>query len=775
MLEVLDTRLLSVLTWYHFSFFAVSVAMLGMAAGAVAVFVAGDLVSGERTRPALAFFALAFAVALPVSHVASLVIPFPAVSGVEVAPLAALAVSTLAFTIPFFFSGVVVTLALTRTGAPAGAIYAADLIGAAAGCLLIVWLLGATDIASTALAAGAAAAAGAWCFARHAGRPGRGSLGLGLLLLLATTINSSADDRLGVIYPKNRGLWLANRLVEYSAWNAHSNVIVQRPLSSNAFLWGPGRGAPEVPVRIAWAAIDGDAGTAFTEWDGDTGSLGWTQYDVTAMPYRLRQGRVGVIGVGGGRDILTALAAGNTAVTGIEINSALLAALEGPYRDFTRVADDPRVALVHDEARSYLTRHPGPFDVLQMSLIDTWAATGAGAFTLSENGLYTREGWRVFLRSLTPTGVFSVSRWFSPTAVSETTRLVALGVAALIDAGVESPRRHLILVTRERVATLLVTLAPFSDEDRRRVTDVAGALEFGVLVSPWAPSSNATLERLANATSMDEVHAAAADPDFDYLPPSDARPYFFNMLKPGAALSQRGLSRAGVVSGNLLATSTLLALSLVTFVLVLVLVLWPLVRLGRPAIAPAAFAASLGYFSAIGLGFIFVQIPFLQRFSVYLGHPTYTFSIILFLMILSAGFGSYLSDRLDARSPRVEGLPLVIGAAILVEVLLIQPLTDATVGAGLPGRTLVVAAFVVPLALLMGMCFPIGLRLTGSVSDSITAWMWGVNGAAGVLASVMAVMVSMWLGIDVSLWVAAALYAGLVIPMRWLRLSASRM
>ncbi|MEZ5318832.1 MAG: hypothetical protein R2752_15640 [Vicinamibacterales bacterium] len=769
MLEVLDTRLLSVLTWYHFSFFAVSVAMLGMAAGAVGVFIAGDLLTGPRVKPALAAAATAFAVAIAISHVANLTIPFPAVSGVSAAPLAALAVSTIVFTIPFVFSGVVVTLALTRTGAPAGAIYAADLIGAAAGCLAVVWLLGRTDITSTALASAAIAAAGAWCFGRYAGHPARGAAGVALGLLALTVVNATAARPLGVIYPKSRSLWFQEREIEYSAWNAHSNVIIRRPVPATVFLWGPGKGAPEVPTRIAWGAIDGDAGTAFTEWDGDPGSLGWTMYDVTAVPYRLRQGKVGIIGVGGGRDILTALAAGNTDVTGIEINSALLAALRGPYRAMTKIADDPHVTLVHDEARSYLTRHQAGFDVLQMSLIDTWAATGAGAFTLSENGLYTREGWRVFLGALSPTGVFSVSRWFDPESVSETTRLVALGVASLLDAGMAEPRRHLLLVTRGRVATLVVSKAAFTDEDRARIEQAADALELGRLVTPWAPSPDARIDAIANATSFDALSAAVRDPDFDFSPPSDSRPFFFNMLKPGAVLRQRGISGAGVVTGNLLATATLLGLAAVAAVLVVAIVIFPLVRLGRPAMPAGLFGASIAYFAMIGLGFMFVQIPFLQRFSVYLGHPTYTFSIILFLMILAAGAGSWLSDRLDPAGRFARRLPFAIAGVIVLETLVLQPVTDATIGGGLPARTFVTALFVAPLALLLGMCFPFGLRLAGRSSATISAWMWGVNGAAGVMASIVAVMASMWLGIDVSLWIAAGLYALLVLPLGTLR------
>ncbi len=397
MLEVLDTRLLSVLTWYHLSFLAVSVAMLGMASGAVLVFLGGSLFAPPRARRLLPVATIALALVLPVSHVANLVIPFPAVRGGSVSELAALAISTLVLTLPFVLSGLVVSLALTRTRGAIGVLYGADLVGAALGCLAIIWLLERTDITSTVLAAAGATALGAVCFARYAGRRGYAAAALAVLLFGAAAANATAARPLGIIYPKSRSLWGDERAIEYSAWNAHSNVTVRAPGIGTAFLWGPAADTPKVEVTMAVAAIDGDAGTVITKWDGNPASLNWVEYDVTSMPYRIRHGSVGVIGVGGGRDVLTAIEAGNTRITGIEINKALVHALQGPYRDFARVASHPGVTLVHDEARSFLTRAPAKFDVLQMSLIDTWAATGAGAFTLSENGLYTREGWRVFL------------------------------------------------------------------------------------------------------------------------------------------------------------------------------------------------------------------------------------------------------------------------------------------------------------------------------------------------------------------------------------------
>jgi hypothetical protein len=765
MLEVLDSRLLSVLAWYHLSFLAISVAMLGMAAGAVLVFIGGDRRS-VLTPAALPGLTGAFAIVIALAHLGNLAIPFPPVRVVSFPDLITLAGAVAVLTLPFVLSGVVVTLALTRTGAPIGRLYGADLLGAALGCLGVMGLLNATDITSAAFVTAGAAGVGAWCFARAAGRKGLALLGLAVVLFAAGWANAHAESRLGVLYPKNRSVWPLLDTVEHAVWNSHSYVMVRRPEPSRAWLWGPGKRAPDTPATVAWAMIDGEAGTPITAWNGDPASLDWVKFDVTTLPYLLRHGRVGVIGVGGGRDLLTAIWAGNRDITGIEVNRTFIELLEGPYRAFAGVAGHPGVRLVNDEARSFLTRSTTPFDILQMSLIDTWASTGAGAFTLTENGLYTREGWRVFLRALAPDGVLSVSRWYAPEAISETTRLVSLGAAALLDAGVEMPASHLILASADNVATLMISPEPFSDADRVTLRRAATDAGFDIQASPWTAPADDRMRRVVRAVSMSRLHEAAADPAFDFTPPTDARPFFFNMLKlRGVLRGAQPPAGGGVITGNLVATSTLLALLGIAGVLVLAIIGWPLLALGRPAVPTRAFVSGLAYFALIGSGFMFLQIPFLQRFSVYLGHPTYTFSIILFLMIVAAGGGSFFSERLNLEhTGRLQALVLGIAGLIAVEAVVLSFAMEHTVGWGLPGRTAVVAAFVVPLAAALGVCFPVGMRLIGCHSQQVTAWMWGVNGACGVLASILAVMVSLWLGIQTNLWIAAVLYALLAWP-----------
>jgi hypothetical protein len=421
---------------------------------------------------------------------------------------------------------------------------------------------------------------------------------------------------------------------------------------------GPGKGAEKFEVESTLMLIDGGAGTSMTRWDGNTGNLGWTSYDVTALPYHLRRGGdVAIIGVGGGRDVLTALWAGSRSVTGIEISSALVNLLERGMRDYAGIARQPAVTLVRDEARSFLTRERRTFDVLQMSLIDTWAATGAGAFTLSENGLYTVEAWDVFLGRLKPDGIFSVSRWFTPEKASETSRLVSLATESLIRNHIDPPAAHMILASRENVATLLVKKTPFDVAELARLDQVADTMGFTFLLFPGRPAGEPLLGRIVASRTSAELRDVVAREHFDYSPPTDERPYFFNLVRPASLLDPRSNAKTlGVIGGNMYATATLLVLFLIVLGLVLVTIFLPLRRLGLPSMEKGTFFWALAWFGLIGIGYMFVQIGLVQRFSVYLGHPVYAVAVILFSMILSSGIGSFCSDYLPVERRRWRSL-----------------------------------------------------------------------------------------------------------------------
>ena len=772
LLEILNTRLLSVVTWYHLSFFAVSMAMFGMAAGALWVYLKPQKFPREDALSSLYRYSILFALSTLICHLVILFTPLSTLGGWDAANFFKMTLITLAVAIPFAFSGVVITVALTQVPGNSGLIYAVDLVGAALGSLACLALLSVLDISSATIASTVVTVLAILFFQRaKTGRSDLRWVALAVVLAIGAFANSQFTSGLRVFYPKGNEISYSDQTIEY--WTIHGQILLS-PAEERIgpFYWGAGAGAPVIEgMKLQGLVIDGEAGTAVTQWDGNREGLEWPRFDVTSLPYHLRkEGNVAVIGVGGGRDILTALWAKSKHITGIEINGAILDILQDRRRDFVSLDQQPEVEFVHDEARSFLTRSDETYDVIQMSLIDTWAATGAGAFTLSENGLYTVEGWQIFFDKLAPNGLLSVSRWYSPEALSETNRLISLAAMSLLEQGVDNPGDHAVLVARNTVATLLVSPTPFSDADLDQIESVAAEMAFTVLHSPRQESSERLIRDALASKSSAQLEAATQHEFLDFSPPLDSRPYFFNILKPSALLSTDAeLGELGIVAGgNLLATYTLMLLCLLAFIGVTLVIGVPLLLSGKPQLPKGVFGSGLLYFACIGTGFMMVQIPLIQRFSVYLGHPVYAVSVLLFSMIIAAGLGSSLSDRIAVERDRrwTFVLPLTIVAMIIALYLLSGPIIQATIDQGLLVRCLIVILLVAAAALPMGMCFPLGLRLFRQYSDDCLPWLWGVNGATGVLASVLAVAISMWSGINSSLLVAIGCYALLIVPAR---------
>ncbi|MEX1311067.1 MAG: hypothetical protein AB1Z65_11650 [Candidatus Sulfomarinibacteraceae bacterium] len=766
-IEVLATRLLSVIAWYHLAFLAVSIAMLGMAGGAVRAYLGKDLFNTENAPRALARYSFLFGVSIPVCHVINLCVPIQLSATPNV--VAAIALTVVVLTIPFYLSGIVVTVALTRVPGPTGLVYAIDLLGAAAGCVLVIPLLNSWSISAATMLCAAVALIGAMCFqvVAETGRELRMAI-LAVLLVVSAFVNDTGPYGLRIAWSK--GLHQAPHDIVAERWTGHGLVTAYRPVVGRPQYWGEGRDAPDIEVSVIWMTIDGLAGTSMTSWDRRRESLDWIAHDVTSLAYHLRRGKdVAVIGVGGGRDLLSALWSRARSITGIEINRGFLDLLTGDLSEFAGISGQPEIVLEHDEARSFLTRTDLRFDLVQMSMIDSWAATGAGAFTLSENGLYTTQGWQALLRTLRPDGLLTVSRWYSSERPFELGRLVALATAALLERGVSQPDKHILVVARDRVASLVLALQPFTPGEIDTISRVAGAEGFTVLVAPGFTRGDPLLSGLSRCRTPDELLSRAEHDVYDLRPPTDERPYFFNILKPGGVfLGTFSKDQLGVIgAGNLAATLILLLLWCITATGVVGTIVVPLVRAGVPRMAGTAFAGAVVYFALIGMGFMFVQIPLLQRFSVYLGHPTYALAVILFSMILFAGFGSLASDRLANNDLQraLAILPATALALLLVGVSILQPLIDRTISLGLVGRCAVVTAFVGVISFPLGFFFPLGLRAVRRISDDATPWLWGINGAAGVLAGVSAVAVSMWWGISAALLLAATAYALLYLPL----------
>jgi hypothetical protein len=439
-LELFLTRIFSVTMWYHFAFMAISLAMFGIAAGAVLT----EVMKKREPHSTLANAALLFALTSAGCFTAQLYVPAD--------PETKLAWTVLAFTliaIPFVFGGVVVCVALTRFPAFTGKLYAADLAGSAAGCLLTIPILNSIHAPSAVILNAGIAALAATAFALGVRGKLRWIAAVSCLgLLAAAGINQSAKT-IDIQWIKGGKNW-HNGL--YEKWNALSRIYIGKH-SDEPFGWGLSP-AYKIDRQLdqLYLNIDSGAATVLTKFDGNLSAVDHLKYDVTALAHYLRnQASVLVIGVGGGRDILTALAFDQRHVTGVEINPDILRVLTGRFAEYTgNLQTNPAVTLVHDEARSYVARSPEKFGIIQASLIDTWAATSAGAYVLTENGLYTKEAWLTFLNHLTPDGILTMSRWYYEAQPAETLRLTALATVSLTDLGVADPRRHIMVIRKTR-------------------------------------------------------------------------------------------------------------------------------------------------------------------------------------------------------------------------------------------------------------------------------------------------------------------------------------
>jgi hypothetical protein len=776
MLQIIETRIISVTAWYHLAFFVISIAMFGLTAGAVWVYLRRDAFRPEHLSFHLAVASLAFALA----SVLALLVQLTVVTSLpaSVMSLVVWAEFAIALSLPFFFSGVVVSLALTRSPYPIGTVYGADLIGAALGCLGALLLLNRVSGPSAVLWVAAIAAAGALLFA-GAGlgslppdRPIRARLlrhrWTVLAGLAAVALANSFATRHGIRPTIVKDNVERPEHIAYEKWNSFSRVTLDHSSKTSPALWGPSPKLPRQEIDQTWMNMDGGAGTAVYRFFGDLNELSFLRYDVTNIAYAIPGLANGaVIGVGGGRDLLSARLFGVAEVVGIEINPIFIDLLTRRLTRYTAVSRLPGISFEVDEARSWFARTGRSFDVIQMSLIDTWAATGAGAFTLSENGLYTVEAWTIFLQRLNPGGVFTVSRWYAPGEVNETGRMVSLAVAALQELGVKDPKQHLFVASVEKIATLVMSRTPFSEEALSALRRAAETYDYAVLLDPRNPAASPLLESIATAPDRRALARAVEAYYLDLSPPTDARPFFFNQLRLDRVFDQdlRALaSQDGVFGGNLSATLTLVILILISVVLVALTIVVPL-RSTVSTAGPALAVAGTAYFALIGTGFMMAEIGLLQRMSVFLGHPVYALSIVLFSLILSTGLGSFASERFPLENrAKLGAWSLLTTLYLLFLPSWLPALLLASESAGLLSRAGLAVLVLLPAGFLMGFGFPTGMRLVSAIDDRPTPWFWGINGAAGVLAASVAVLTSMTFGIDTTLRVGAICYLLLLLP-----------
>jgi SAM-dependent methyltransferase len=738
--QILITRFFSVVLYYHFAFVAISLAMLGLTRGAMAVFGKADRYAPDRIGAEFARHASWFAIGSVGAVVGFLGVPLVVP---EPYLLPALAIATLAFILPFTEGGVCITLLLTRLPYGGGWLYAADLSGAALGCLAIIVVLFVVDPVSAALWIGAVAAGAGWIAAGGSkdARSLRLSAAVALTLAFAaavqTGLSASGRSHLGVFWAKGQ----PQTGTLFERWNTYSRVRVRALGETVPFGWGYAR-TPQMKIDQDYLDIDADASTVITRQDGDIGVLAYLKDDVVNAAYFVQPPQdVAVIGVGGGRDVLSALLFGARRILGIEINPAIFEVLTDRFADFSGHLDrQPGVSLVNAEARSFINHSSDRFDLVQISLIDTWAATAAGGLALTENRLYTVEAWDDFYRALKPGGLLSVSRWYRPDDHrSEFYRLAAIAANALQRQGVSADdlSRHVIAVNVGSIVTVITRPDAFTDAEWQGARARLLGQGFKILLGPdvsFDAVTSTILSGGADAAFFDTLPENVA-------PSTDDDPFFFYTSRFGDLVH----ARTSVSMDNNAAITVTRFLVIIALCACAYYIVIPFVRLARSTPLPA-LAPPVAYFSSIGMGFMLIEISQLQRLTVFLGHPVYALSVALFTILLCSGLGS---ATVGARAPTPGAvaarvailLATLVAAGALTPVFTAWARSDAT-----DVRILVSALLLAPPAFCMGMMFPLGLSLWRRRPE-LLPFFWSANGVTSTLASVLGMALSIEFGI----------------------------
>ena len=784
MYEILLTRIFSVTMWYHFAFVAISVALFGMTVGAILVYQFPNYFTQQRAKYHLSLSSLLFSLSIVPSFLTHLSVPF--VIHRSIVGLYSVALMYAVLAVPFVFSGICVCLALTKFPLHVSKLYAADLAGAAVGCMLVIYTLSITDGPTAVVVVALLASLGTVLFVA-----GEDFKKLRRVALISSLLFASFAAFHSVLAARQlallRPIWGKRGLEHrplYEKWNSFSRIAVygDPDLPREPFGWGLSVTFPGGrQLRQLHLDIDAAAGTTLTSFNGNLSDLEHLKYDVINLVHYIRRNsKVLVIGTGGGRDILSALAFEQKSVLGVEINGDIIDAVNRRFGDFTGHLDrNPRVTFINDEARSYIARSRERFDIIQASLTDTWAATAAGAFVLSENSLYTVEAWKIFLDRLSPNGVLTFSRWYFRDRPGEMYRLTSLASGSLAKLHIGNPREHIVIVRHmlsggaedvpHGIGTILVSKQPFSGADLDTIEEISVKMRFDVVLSPRF-SLDSTFATIASGKDLDMFTARFP---INIAPPTDDNPFFFHMLRIRDMFS-RELWKQGLNSLNMKAVFLLGTLLIVVVGLTFLCIIVPLILTTEKASLRGTFPLFL-FFVAIGFGFMLVEISQMQRLIIFLGHPTYGLSVVLFGLLLSSGIGSYLTENIS--NPDKIGPTVVRLLALICVLAIFGRLTPYAIGRFHESATVlrIVAATIMlfPLGLFMGMAFPLGMRVASSKAAHITPWLWGINGATSVCASVVAVAIALSSSISASFWTGFFSYVVAFLAFVWASLPVS--
>jgi predicted membrane-bound spermidine synthase len=780
LLELALTRVLSVSLWYHFGFLVISTALLGFGASGVAL----ALWTGLRERIdldlGLGVCGLAFAVCTLFSFWCMQRIPFDPFSvAVDHRQLLFMPIYFLLVALPFFCSGLAISLLLTRGSKAISRLYGYDLLGAGAGCALVALVIPRFGGSGSVLMAAFVGALSGVCFAWTSRRVLAAAAAFVSLVLLAASFRGDKVVPIHVSANKNRRS--INSI--YSAWNTLSLVqVVEYPPE------GKDPAARMMFIDSGTAAtgtsdLRPDCRRVLTEHPDQVERESTIAYVGKANP------KILIIGSGGGAQVLAGLQAHASSITAIEINSIINDIVANRMNDFWgNLYHQPEVHLITDEGRSFVRRSADKYDAIISVHTISNAAVASGALSLAESYVLTREAFEDYLDHLSPDGTIFFTR-----PEFQIPRLLSTAREVFERRGMGSIANHVFAFSEVEprpmpgrlsfVAGFLLKKSEFSAAELNQIRGILNAeagpgkdiVSIKTLYAPDERPTDILFAQIVGAPSLEEVFR---NYDSQLAAATDDKPFFnqhtrwsrirwstivdlFSQKQPfGARLA---------LEDRPIAEVTLLILLVQSAIVAGLCILLPLVLLDRRGLQIEGRWGWLGYFAALGLGFIMVEIALLQRFLLFLGQPIYTYAVVLAGLLVFTGIGSHAAGSWGTELHRILKGALLCAIVLVIIMAVITPAVfSAALGLSISWRIVIALLLVAPLGFVLGIPFPLGLRLAMQRSSALGSWAWGVNGFFTVIGTVLALILGMMIGFRIVLLLACACYLGGLLTLSWL-------
>jgi len=760
--EILLTRIFSISLWYHFAFMIVSIAMLGLAASGTALSVFPKL----RNPSQLGVYAFSVGISISLSYLLVNRIPFdPVALSWSRVPLLCMGLYYVLLAVPFFMTGLVVATALSSLAEKSGLIYSGDLIGAGLGSLGVLFLLTLIGPDQAVFIISGAALLAGWVAGRRVLKAASlGFILVGLAMLVfrpefaELRISPYKGLRTALRYPG------AEHLHTYDS--PFSRIDIFR---SPAVRFAPGlslRYTDPLPEQIGVTIDGGDVNAVTSARDRNT--MTFVRYLPSALPYEIgKREDVLIVNPKGGLQVLMADHYGAGNVFKIESIPSLIEVIQKELGTFSGGIYDRNTWS--KLPRSWLRSEKRPCDLIDMSLTEVLPT---GSFGITEDYGLTVEAFKEYLLHLKPEGLISIHLFiFSPARIE--LRLIHTVLTAMEELGMKDGERQMAAIRSWGSLCLLAKKSPFSPDEIEAIKSFSKDRRFDLVYYPGIrPEETNVFIRMASTEYLDSFRQLF-NPEtrshfirnylFDVRAMRDENPFFHYYLKIGNIGDV--YRRMGEKWQFFIEEGYLLpAIFLQAMVLSLGLILLPVLVRRRnaeeafhkdhPPVGPRL--QTFLFFACLGIGFMFVEISWIQKMILVLEHPSYAIPTVLTSLLISSGIGSFLSYRM-ARL-RSSFMALVLSVFVLGYSLLLPTFSEVVAPFSLPTKMAAVFGVLVPLGILMGIPFPTGLRVLGVNHPLLIPWAWAINGCFSVLAPLLVIMLAMAVGFNVVLWAGALAY-----------------